>query len=142
MIDRPGTIVQEDKAPAHDSPHQRQVFMDWGILRMIWPGNSPDLNMIEPCWVWMKRKTTQKGPPKTRKEAVTAWTHCWNNQLKQKKIQEWIERIPRAIQEIIRCGGGNEYREGREGGDVRSYDAEDRRRRYEQEKAQEWEDIA
>jgi hypothetical protein len=31
----------------------------------------------------------------------------------QSKIREWIERIPHHIQEVIRCEGGNEYKEGR-----------------------------
>ena len=31
----------------------------------------------------------------------------------QKKIQEWIERIPEHIKKIIELEGGNEYKEGR-----------------------------
>jgi len=31
----------------------------------------------------------------------------------QKQIQEWIERIPRHIQEVIRLKGSNDYKEGR-----------------------------
>ncbi|KAK3349749.1 hypothetical protein B0T25DRAFT_548856 [Lasiosphaeria hispida] len=29
------------------------------------------------------------------------------------KIRGWIERTPHHIQEVIRCEGGNEYKEGR-----------------------------
>ena len=133
QIDRPNTIVQEDKAPSHASKQQQQLFMDAGVLRLLWPGNSPDLNMIEPCWLWMKRETSRKGPPRNRKDAEQRWTKCWKN-LSQSRIQNWIERIPRHIQEIIRCEGGNEYREGRAGGDIRPYDTEDRRRQYESNK--------
>ena len=70
--DRPDTIVQEDKAPSHASKYQQPVFMDAGIIRLLWPGNSPDLNMIEPCWPWMKRKTTKKGLSTTRAEGEKA----------------------------------------------------------------------
>ena len=52
--DRPGTVVQEDKALSHASKHQRQIFLDANICRLLWPGNSLDLNAIEPCWMWMK----------------------------------------------------------------------------------------
>ena len=45
-----GTQVQENKAPSHNSKYQHQIWMDANILRFLWPGNSPDLNMIEPCW--------------------------------------------------------------------------------------------
>ena len=81
LLTRPGTIVQENKAPAHASKNQIPVFMDFNIVRLLWPGNSLDLNMIEPCWSWMKRMTSQKGPLRTRKEAEKAWLHCWNEQL-------------------------------------------------------------
>ena len=41
-----------------------------------------------------------------------AWLQAWAD-LPQAKIQSWIERIPRHIQEIIHLKGGNEYPEGR-----------------------------
>lgn len=102
QIDRPSTIVQEDKAPAHDK---------WEVERLLWPGNSPDLNVIEAAWPWMKRNTTKKGPTENLITATKVWTKAWNN-LPQEKIQKWIERIPRHIEKIIELEGGNYYREG------------------------------
>ena len=84
-MERPDTLVMEDKAPAHASKFQELVFMSMDILRLIWCGNSPDLNMIEPCWIWMKRETTKKGALRTRKEAEQAWTKCWED-LSQARI--------------------------------------------------------
>ena len=128
-LERPDTMVMEDKAPAHASKFQDPVFMEMDILRLMWCGNSPDLNMIEPCWIWMKRETTKKGAPRTRKEAEKAWTRCWKD-LSQARIRSWIERMPRHIAEVIRLRGGNEYREGREGGDIRPYNSVDRANDY------------
>ncbi|KGO74291.1 hypothetical protein PITC_039800 [Penicillium italicum] len=42
------------------------------MKRLLWPRNSPDLNMIEPAWFWLKRYTTKKGAPKSRNEAIKA----------------------------------------------------------------------
>ncbi|KAG6018585.1 hypothetical protein E4U19_000168 [Claviceps sp. Clav32 group G5] len=67
---------------------------------------------LEPAWALLKRETTKKGAPKNRQEAVAAWKAAWD-ELSQEKIRAWIERIPRHIQEVIRLGGGNEYKEGR-----------------------------
>ena len=78
----------------------------------------------------MKRQTTKNGAPRTRKEAEKKWSHCWKYELTQKRIQDWVERMPRYIAEVIRLKGGNEYREGREGGDVRSYDSTERANEY------------
>lgn len=105
-------IVQEDKAPSHASKHQIPVFSIHEIERLLWPGNSPDLDMIEPCWFWMKRRTTSKGPPTSRLIAEPLWNKIWDD-LPQQKIQEWIERIPRHISKVIELKGGDEYCEGR-----------------------------
>ena len=110
--DRPQTLVQDDNAPSHAHHYQQTIFDLYQVQRMLWPGNSPDLNMIEPCWPHMKRITTKKGAPKNRADAERAWKNAWD-EIEQEQIQAWIERIPRHIQEVIRLEGGNEYLEGR-----------------------------
>ena len=60
------------------------------------------------------------------------WTRYWKKTLTQKRIQHWIERIPRHIQQVIALEGGNQYREGStevESG-VRLYISEERKERY------------
>lgn len=112
--DRSETFVQEDRAPAHKHYDQQRVYSLYQVQRLLWCSNSPDLNMIEPCWFWMKRETTKKGAPKNRKAAMKAWEECWEN-LPQEKIQAWIERIPDHIEQVIALQGGNNYKEGRRG---------------------------
>jgi len=48
----------------------------------------------------MKRRTTRKGAPKNQKKAIRSWQQAWD-ELDQKQIQAWIERIPVHIQQII-----------------------------------------
>jgi hypothetical protein len=43
---------------------------------MLWPGNSPDMNAIEPSWFWIKRETTKKGLITSEKELRAAWIKC------------------------------------------------------------------
>lgn len=111
QIDHPSTIIQEDKASSHASKHQQIYFDAAGLQRLLWPGNSPDLNMIEPCWAYLKRVTTRKRALRNRVEAEQAWQKAWD-ELEQWRIQAWIERIPRHIKEVICCEGGNNYRKG------------------------------
>ncbi len=66
-------IVQEDKASSNNSKYQAEVFSLHEILCLIWPRNSPDLNMIELYWPWMKRETCKNGPTKTREKMVKRW---------------------------------------------------------------------
>ena len=72
-------LIQEDKTPSHAFKYQVEIFR----LHELWPGNSPDMNIIEPCWPWMKR-TTKKGAPRTRTDA----------EARRKKSRLWIERMP------------------------------------------------
>jgi hypothetical protein len=110
--ERPSTIVQEDKAPSHNHFYQAHFYSVAEVQRMVWCGNSPDLNAIEPAWPWLKRNTTKKGAPQNRSEAIQRWEKTWK-ELPQEQIQRWIERIPYHISQIIELEGGNEYKEGR-----------------------------
>ncbi|EOA82794.1 uncharacterized protein SETTUDRAFT_56772, partial [Exserohilum turcica Et28A] len=112
LQDRPQTVVMEDKAPGHAHQYQNVVYSLSNVERLLWPGNSPDCNCIEPCWFYMKRETTKKGAPQSRTEATRIWLNCWRD-LPQAKIQAWIERILIHIPKIIELQGGNEYIEGR-----------------------------
>jgi len=113
LQDRPQTVVMEDKAPSHAHHYQSVIYRLYDVERLLWCGNSPDCNCIEPCWFYMKRETTKKGAPQSRAEAVRIWQNCWRD-LSQLKIQAWIERILVHIQKIIELQGGNEYIEGRD----------------------------
>jgi hypothetical protein len=72
MKGRLHTIVQEDKAPSYASKYQLSVFSFHKVAPLFWPGSGPDLNIIEPRWPHMKRRTTRKGPPTNRKDAEKA----------------------------------------------------------------------
>ena len=82
------------------------------VIRLLWCPNSPDLNMIEPTWFYLKRQTTKNGAPQSRQTAEKVWRKAWR-EMPQSKIRQWIERIVHHIKEVIRCEGGNEYKEGR-----------------------------
>jgi hypothetical protein len=84
----------------------------------LWPGNSPDLNAIEPTWFWMKRETTKKGPITSEAKLRKEWIKYWN-EMSQEKIQAWIERIYYHVQEIIDQESDNLYKEGRNKGQSR-----------------------
>jgi trehalose-6-phosphate synthase len=84
-------------------------------MKIFWPGNSPDLNIIERTWFYIKKETIKRGLISNRKKLRVRWEKYWEDIL-QKKIQEWIEVIPHHVAEVIRLKGGNEYKEGRKKG--------------------------
>ena len=111
LQDQPGTLVQEDRAPSYSSQYQYEVYNLWEITRLLWPPNSPDLNMIEPCWFWMKRHTTKHGAITSQVQLKEAWIKCWK-EMPQERIQAWIVRIIEHVKEVIQLEGRNEYCEG------------------------------
>ena len=88
--------------------------MDANILRLIQCGNSLNLNPIELCWYQIKRQTTCKGYPRTRKILTKVQERIWVEELSQKRIQAQIERLPRHIEKVLELRGGNKYREGKD----------------------------
>ena len=85
-------LVQEDNAPAHAHRANVMLMSVMEIQRLLWCPNSPDLNMIEPTWFYLKRQTTKNGAPQSRREADKAWRKAWR-ELPQEKIRQWVERI-------------------------------------------------
>jgi hypothetical protein len=69
-------VVQENGALSHASQYQQCVFDSFEVLRMIWPGNSPDLNAIEVCLFYIKRMTTRKGVF-GKKDMKEQWILYW-----------------------------------------------------------------
>jgi hypothetical protein len=54
-------MVIEDRASSHKSAYSNKLYISWEVVRMLWPANSPNLNIIEPCWFYIKVETTKKG---------------------------------------------------------------------------------
>ena len=51
----------EDGATAHKSDYSDELYIAWEVVRMLWPANSLDLNIIEPCWFYIKIEIIKKG---------------------------------------------------------------------------------
>lgn len=122
-LSKPGTVVQEDKAPPHNNVLNHQLYAKFGVQRLVWCPNSPDLNAIEPAWMYLKKSTTVRGAPRDKKSLTAAWLSAWQS-LSQQRIQQWVERIPHNVQRVIELQGDNCYREGKSGGSVRPYNKE------------------
>jgi hypothetical protein len=69
----PEAIVQKDKAPLHTHFAQAKIFSIHQVKRLLWCGNSLDLNIIEPVWPELKRRTTRRKAPKSGGEAKATW---------------------------------------------------------------------
>jgi len=71
----------EDNTPAYIYCTNVVIMSLLKVVYLLWCLNSPDLNMIEPLWFYLKRQTTKKGAPQSRSEAEKAWLKAWRELL-------------------------------------------------------------
>ena len=70
-------IFQQDNATPHTSEYTRIFFGLRQVLVLPWPSQSPDLNLIENVWLWMKNRLN-KNPPTTKQELIQRIFEVWN----------------------------------------------------------------
>jgi hypothetical protein len=87
-------IFQQDNDPKHKFKKATQWFKDYGYTVMVWPAQSADLNPIEHCWVYLKRKLEEY--------SESEW-----NKIPPEVCQGLIESMPRRIEAVIKAKGGN-----------------------------------
>jgi len=99
------TSFQQDGAPCH----QTRAVKDWlqsNNISLIgpWPGNSPDLNPIEHCWVQVKRKVAAHNP--TSLHALTeAIKTVWVKEITPEFCDRLCSSMPDRIQAVLKNKG-------------------------------------
>lgn len=56
----PGQVVVMDNATFHKGGRIQQLIQDAGCELLYLPPYSPDLNLIEKCWSWLKSRIRKK----------------------------------------------------------------------------------
>ena len=51
----------EDGVVAHKSDYSNELYIAWDVVRMLQLANSPNLNIIKPCWFYIKVEIIKKG---------------------------------------------------------------------------------
>lgn len=99
------SIFQHDGAPCH----QTKAVSDW--LRSQgyqvlgpWPGNSPDLNVIENVWVTLKRSVAARNPT-SADDLVKKIKDVWVSEITQEYCRNLVHSMPRRIAAVLRSKG-------------------------------------
>ena len=104
------SIFQQDGASVHTAHEVSDFFNAHNIQVLDWPPHSPDLNIIEHVWHYLK-ETMRKLPVASSKEelwsnVVAVLDYMWSTEM-TKKINELYESLPNRMQAVIGAHGGN-----------------------------------
>ena len=96
-----------DSDPSHTSKSTK-AFLKQQQVKVVadgaWPGNSPDLNIIENCNAYLKDKVGKECH--TLGALKRACNNAWNH-LPQKDIQNMFDSMPRRLAAVRKANGGN-----------------------------------
>ena len=100
-------IFQHDNDPKHTSKLVKEFLQNEGIKVLSWPAQSPDLNPIENCWNYLKRKlgsyeTSPSGVLELWERIEVEWEKIPVNFCK-----ELVDSMPKRIAAVIAAKGGN-----------------------------------
>jgi transposase len=97
-------IFIEDGAKVHKG-HARLPCLNKGIRGFRWPPSSPDLNLIEKVWRWMKQEITKlPNPPTLKAELRIILQELWD-QVEPENWRYLNERLTCKLEDVIEVKG-------------------------------------
>ena len=99
-------IFMHDGAPCHQSKIVKQFLTENHIKILGWPGNSPDLSLIENLWFKMKDLVSQKHPGSSS-ELVKVIKEVWVKEISGEYCESLIYSMPHQLQAVIDAFGGH-----------------------------------
>ena len=100
---------QQDNAPGHiiksvTAKIKAAYPMAW--IKGVWPGNSPDLNVIEHLWNDLQESVFEEPIPRDRQQLIDRVVQKWNS-FTEERLSKLVHSFPNRIREVIDSDGGH-----------------------------------
>ena len=100
---RETNIFQQDGAP----PHRSKLVKQWIANQKFkileeWPAISPDLNVVENCWIYLKKKVAEHRPGSLT-ELKERIIQVWISEISKEFCHSLIDSMPRRIEVVIKA---------------------------------------
>jgi transposase len=103
-------LFQQDNAAIHTARIVSDFFQQHNVNVVEWPANSPDLNIIEHVWRYLKIEIYKvhivNNKEKLWERVQSVMQTMWSEEMTV-KINQLYESLPRRMQAVIVANGGN-----------------------------------
>jgi len=105
-LDPEDVTFQQDNAPCHASQDTAKFLANNNINTMNWSSQSPDMNVIEHVWAYLKYQIRQRSVlPRNKDELWQATQEEWYR-LDIEYIRKLYESIPHRLEALKETKGG------------------------------------
>jgi transposase len=99
------TMLQQDNASSHTSAMTKRFLKKTKIAVLDWPVRSPDLNIIENVWAYIKRRLDEYDtPPESKNDLWNRVQKIWTA-LPQDFIHRLYESLPKRMKAVYKSRG-------------------------------------
>ena len=103
----PSILFMQNRAPSYTAAATINKLIEWGVITIIWPLYSPDLNPIETVQNWIKDYIENKyRDVQYSYNKLRAYIKEVQNQITEEQLNSLINSIRKRYQAVIDAEGG------------------------------------